>query len=285
MAQYIEDFVPVVKYAGLNTTKAVDFSGASSVALPAGTTVGTGGTLTAPVIAGGLTASGSAANDFSASTGTFKTSTGAVTIGGGAVGITGATTFTTAPVTPGATAPASSDLVLNTVTDTKTVKLNSRDYTQVSGDSIGFVSKPNQSVGSSGTVYGAQISPRVATGISLSGSGSLVGLVAAPILKGNTAASIAGDVRAISAELDDEGSNWTISGKAVGLRIFQQLTATVTGGVYAIKVDASGNTTPWTSLIDVPTGLTSGSNGGGADVYLIISINGTLAKITAKYVA
>jgi hypothetical protein len=39
-------------------------------------------TLTSPVIATGLTASGSASNDFSASTGTFKTSTGVNTFGG-----------------------------------------------------------------------------------------------------------------------------------------------------------------------------------------------------------
>lgn len=45
-------------------------------------------TLTAPVIGGGLTASGSASNDFSGSTGAFKTSTGAATIGGGAAAIT-----------------------------------------------------------------------------------------------------------------------------------------------------------------------------------------------------
>ena len=45
-------------------------------------------TLTAPVVAGGLTASGSASNDFSASTGTFKTSTGAVTVGGGSAAVT-----------------------------------------------------------------------------------------------------------------------------------------------------------------------------------------------------
>jgi hypothetical protein len=48
-------------------------------------------TLTTPVISTGLTASGSAANNFSGSTGTFLTSTGAVTIGPGAVGITGIT--------------------------------------------------------------------------------------------------------------------------------------------------------------------------------------------------
>lgn len=41
-------------------------------------------TLVSPVISTGLTASGSAANDFSASTGTFKTSTGIGTFGGSA---------------------------------------------------------------------------------------------------------------------------------------------------------------------------------------------------------
>ncbi len=37
---YIENYVPVVKYQGLNTAKPVDFSNAASCALPAGTTVG-----------------------------------------------------------------------------------------------------------------------------------------------------------------------------------------------------------------------------------------------------
>lgn len=37
---YIENYVPVVKYSGLNTLLAVDFTGAPSVALPAGTTIG-----------------------------------------------------------------------------------------------------------------------------------------------------------------------------------------------------------------------------------------------------
>lgn len=44
-----------------------------------------GGTINAPLITNGLTASGSASNDFSGSTGTFKTSTGVNTIGGAMV--------------------------------------------------------------------------------------------------------------------------------------------------------------------------------------------------------
>src|ERR1035437_532895 len=42
----IEDYVPVVKYQGLNSDKPVDFSGSATVLLPAGTTIG-GASLTA----------------------------------------------------------------------------------------------------------------------------------------------------------------------------------------------------------------------------------------------
>lgn len=37
---YIEQYVPVVKYSGLNTLKDIDFSGATTCALPSGTTIG-----------------------------------------------------------------------------------------------------------------------------------------------------------------------------------------------------------------------------------------------------
>ncbi len=59
-------------------------------------------TLVSPVISTGLTASGSASNDFSASTGTFKTSTGAVTIGGGAAAITATSSGAAITLTAGA---------------------------------------------------------------------------------------------------------------------------------------------------------------------------------------
>ncbi len=71
-------------------------------------------TLVSPVISTGLTASGSAANDFSASTGTFKTSTGAVTLGNGAISVSGIATFSAAPViasvSPTATGTGGMDL-------------------------------------------------------------------------------------------------------------------------------------------------------------------------------
>ena len=61
-------------------------------------------TLTTPVISGGLTASGSGANDFSGSTGAFKTSTGASTFGGSSnnfTATTSASSSTTGAVTIG----------------------------------------------------------------------------------------------------------------------------------------------------------------------------------------
>jgi len=70
--------------------------------LTAATQTLTNKTLTSPVIATGLTASGSASNDFSASTGPFKTSTGAVTIGGGAAAITATSSAAAITLTAGA---------------------------------------------------------------------------------------------------------------------------------------------------------------------------------------
>lgn len=61
-----------------------------------GFTGGAGSTLTGPLISGGLTASGSASNDFSGSTGTFKTSTGVATFGGSGNNFTNSITFTVA---------------------------------------------------------------------------------------------------------------------------------------------------------------------------------------------
>ncbi len=52
---YLEQYEPVVQENGLNTLKAVDFSGAPSVALPAGTTIGG-----SPVAALGIITSSSA---------------------------------------------------------------------------------------------------------------------------------------------------------------------------------------------------------------------------------
>lgn len=120
------------------TTAAGDNSGYSGVV---------GSTFTAPVIAGGLTASGSASNDFSGSTGTFKTSTGANTISGPVIEssiqtLTGAgavnlTTGVTLIVTTGANALTLADGV-NGQKKTLVMKTDGGDGTLTPTTKTGF---------------------------------------------------------------------------------------------------------------------------------------------------
>lgn len=85
---YANGNVAVTHTSGILTMGTGDFrvttagTNTASVVTVGGTQTLTAKTLTSPVIATGLTASGSASNDFSASTGTFKTSSGANTLSG-----------------------------------------------------------------------------------------------------------------------------------------------------------------------------------------------------------
>lgn len=85
----LENLLPGLRGNTIGSSLTIDLSG-STLTLPSSQSQ------TTPVIAGGLTASGSGANDFSGSTGTFKTSTGAVTIGPGAISVSGTVTMTDA---------------------------------------------------------------------------------------------------------------------------------------------------------------------------------------------
>lgn len=98
--------------------------------------------------------------------------------------------------------PQTDDLILRTQTDSKTVKINSRNYRQATGDSIGSQSKPAQTVTTSGDVFGSQVSPRVSDAV---GCGSLVGVQGAPIIKGSgTVTGTVNNVKCFAAELTDE---------------------------------------------------------------------------------
>ena len=157
----------------------------------------------------------------------------------GSVGLTGALT-----------AASTYHLELETVTDTRTVRLNSRSFTATSGDFIGFQSKPSATVNGTATVYGCQVSPRFADAV---GGDSLVGVQAAPILKG-TSGTLTGDVRAVQAEITDENvAGRTVDGTVSAFWCWHQLAAhTFTGGVYALHVIGAGGGTPWTGLMKLP---------------------------------
>lgn len=73
---FIENYVPCVKYDGLNTNANVDFSGSSSVALPAGTTIGG----SAVVALGNITSSATTGNMFTVSNTGIYTGTGVMTL-------------------------------------------------------------------------------------------------------------------------------------------------------------------------------------------------------------
>jgi hypothetical protein len=207
----------------------------------------------------------------------------------GGNGTIGASTYSTADIklSAGATiANPSSDnhIKINVATDTGTIRLNSRNYAATSGDIIGFQSKPAANVDGTQTVYGAQISPRFNDGIA---GASLVGFQVEPILKGATAAALSGDVRGLDVRLSDDGNaGHTVAGKTACIMCYNLLTSgTFTGGVYPIVVTANGSTQAWTALMEIPTALSGAADGGGALVYLPITINGTAARIAARYVS
>ena len=96
-----------------------------------------------------------------------------------------------------------SHLVLKTVSDNKQVRLNHKSYIQATGDTIGYTCKPNQTVTTTGDVYGAQMQPRVQAAV---GCNRLVGYQGAPIIKGTSGVSgtVSSGVNCFRAELTDE---------------------------------------------------------------------------------
>ena len=169
---------------------------------------------------------------------------------------------------------------INSPSDSTTIRLNSRDYTQTSGDSIGFQSKPRATGTGTSTVYGAQVSPRFGSAIA---GGSLVGVEASPILQG-TSGDLSGDWRAFDAILEDGGAGRTVSGTATALRVRSNLGSTVTGGAHVFHILNEEGATAWSSFAKFDTGVafvaapgntTALSNAG----YVKVSIAGTLYRI------
>jgi hypothetical protein len=145
---------------------------------------------------------------------------------------------------------AASNFGINTISDDKQVRINSRAFTQASGDSIGFQSKPNQTVTTTGTVKGGDISPRLQDAIA---AANLIGLHVDCDQKGTTG-NISGDVRILELEaVTDVTRTSTVAGDVCLIKGRTNHTAAVTGHVVAIKLGqseaAGGN---WDGLAKVP---------------------------------
>jgi len=130
---------------------------------------------------------------------------------------------------------------LNSRQDNKIVRINSRNYLQASGDTIGFQSKPRQHASKTANeVIGGQISAQLSSGVALAGlSGAITGLHVDCYLRGTAAGTIGADVRGLQIELvtDDSGTR-TIDGYVAGIRIRSVFSATtITGNFVPIRIE------------------------------------------------
>ena len=128
------------------------------------------------------------------------------------------------------------NLDLQTVSDSKPVRINSRNYSQTSGSSIGFQVKPAQTVANTDMIMGGEISPRINSGI---GGKGIIGLHADTWLRGTVAGTLTGDVRTLNIEAytDDAGTR-TINGNVSIIRIRSAFSATTISGKFVpIRVE------------------------------------------------
>lgn len=181
---------------------------------------------------------------------------------------------------------AGAHLKFETIDDDKTLRFNSRDYVQTSGDAIGFQCKPAQTVNGAG-IKGGEISPRVKSGITL--SGSMIGLHVDFDLKGTAAGTIAGDCRVLELEMvADVGGGRAITGDVTAIRVRSFMPAS--GGVAGIKsvikiekVETGG--AAYDGIFDlkgVEAGLyndTDSGGGGSLDGFVKLQVNGNARYI------
>lgn len=158
------------------------------------------------------------------------------------------------PGKSGASTPAHINFEFATQNLSKTVRLNSQtDSATVSGDMIGFQSKPRSGASGTQTVYGSQVSAQVSNGIAVA---NVVGGVHDVYLRGTSAGSISGRVSALDLELvtDDAGTR-DITGSVAALRIRKAFSAgTVSGIQSAIRVEkpeAQTNSENYDGLLDL----------------------------------
>lgn len=86
---------------------------------------------------------------------------------------------------------------LFSVSDTRNVRINSRNYTQTSGDASAVQIKPNQTAATA-SITGLEVSPRFASAIA---GTNLVGIKCDPVLKGTTG-DVGGQVVGVQVNID-----------------------------------------------------------------------------------
>jgi len=157
---------------------------------------------------------------------------------------------------PGATIQASvygiTDSVFNdhmrleTVKDNKQVKLNARDFSQTSGDSIAFIAQPNQIATTTGEVFGGQIKPRLASGLS---AATVNGLGIDSELKGTGATTVTSDLRGLNLYMGAASANHVIGGDVVVFRSRAEISTNPTGHIVLHKVVNHEGSQGWDGFV------------------------------------
>lgn len=150
---------------------------------------------------------------------------------------------------------------VKSVSDTKNVRINSRNYTQTSGDASGVQIKPNQTVATAG-ITGLEVSPRFASTIA---GTNLVGIKCDPVLKGTGGGNLSGSVTAIQCNLDfNTSGSRTISGDVTAFESFLAIPSgnTYSGHISFLRV-RTVNIKGWDSFLnldDANTGVSEASD-------------------------
>jgi len=151
--------------------------------------------------------------------------------------------------------------LLLTVSDTKNVRINSRNYTQTSGDASGVQIKPNQTVATAG-ITGLEVSPRYAAGIA---GTNLVGIKCDPVLKGSGGGNLSGQVAGVQVNIDFGLSQTrTITGDVSAFEAFLAVPSNMTysGDVSFLRV-RTVNIRAWDyflNLDDANTGVATSTD-------------------------
>ena len=149
---------------------------------------------------------------------------------------------------------------LRTRDDNKQVKLNSRDFVQTSGDTIGFSATPNQAATTTGEVFGGQIKPRVAAGFD---AATVNGLGIDSEVKSG-AGALSSDLRGFNMYLGATGSG-TIGGNVVCFRARAEVNINPTGHiVFLVPVQHEGSQ-GWDGLVKFDAALGTHSMTTNAD--------------------
>lgn len=145
----------------------------------------------------------------------------------------------------------SSHLTLRSLVDSAQVRINSRNFTQTSGDTIGLQVTPNQAATTTGEVFGAQFKPRVANTFD---AATCNGIGIDSELKGSGGGALSSDLRGINMYLGATGSG-TIGGDIVGIRARVESNINPTGNiVFLLPVQHEGSQ-GWDGLVKFDAAL------------------------------